>query len=217
MNYYPIFLDISGKPCTVVGGGEVAYRKVVRLLSCGASVSVVARDLTAALAALRDAGQISHIVGEYSPAVIEGAVLVIGATDSPSTNEAVFRDCRERGVMVNIVDAPALCDFIVPAVFTRGDLVIAVSTGGKSPALARMIRDELEGRYGDEYAVLLHIMGELRGRILARGWHPDENREMFMALVQSPILEKIRQSRWEEVEDMVKNLTGEEITLRVGS
>ena len=159
-------------------------------------------------------GRIDHIPGDYDKGLLEGAFLVIGATDDRAINERIFRDARKRGVLANIVDDPEHCDFILPALCRQGDLVITVATGGKSPALAKKLRKELEEHYGPEYETLLKIMGELRGKIIDRGEGSDENRKLFEALVDSDILEPIRKGAWKKVEKIVKDMTGVAIDLR---
>ncbi|MBW2673203.1 MAG: bifunctional precorrin-2 dehydrogenase/sirohydrochlorin ferrochelatase [Deltaproteobacteria bacterium] len=211
MAFYSVCLDISNKRCVVVGGGEVAERKATGLLECGAKVVLVARDLTSALRAMKDAGEIEQISDDYKEEYLEGAFLVIGATDREDVNETVFRDTRDRGILVNIVDVPARCNFIVPSVFRRGDLLVAVSTGGKSPALARRVREEIEERYGPEYGILLTIMGTLRERIIARGAPSAENRILFEAVLDSPVLRYIREGKGDRVREIIRDLTGEDI------
>ncbi len=213
MRYYPIGLDISGRRCLVIGGGEVGQRKAERLLECGARVSVVGKKLTPALAGLRKKGAIEHIPGDYEQKQLNGAFLVIGATDDPVINERIFLDARRQGVLANIVDDPDRCDFILPALCRQGDLVITVATGGKSPALAKKLRQDLEERYGPEYEVLLKIMGEIRGAIIGRGEGSDENRKVFEALVDSDILDHIRKADWREVKAIVKRLAGVELDI----
>lgn len=211
MRYYPLFLDISQRLCVVVGGGNVAERKVERLLECGAHVEVVGKRLTPALAALAAGGRIVHHDTDYEEALIRGAFLVIGATDSDAVNGRIAADARALGIPVNIVDEPARCDFILPSLIEQGDLTIAVSTGGKSPALAKKLRMELEAAYGREYAILLRIMGELREKIIAGGRSSAENRELFEAVVSSRILDHIRAGRWQEVKFLIRELTGVEM------
>jgi precorrin-2 dehydrogenase/sirohydrochlorin ferrochelatase len=213
MRYYPIGLDISGRQCLVVGGGEVGERKAERLLECGARVTVVGRDLTPALAGLRKKGAIDHIPGDYEQKHLKGAFLVIGATDDRSVNDRIFRDARKKGVLANIVDDPERCDFILPALCRQGELVITVATEGKSPALAKKLRQDLEKRYGPEYEVLLKIMGEIRGKIIDRGEGSDENRKIFEAVVDSDILDLIRKGNWKKIEKIVKDMTGVAIDL----
>ena len=211
VRYYPICLDISGKRCIVIGGGNVAERKVERLLACGAVVEVVGKELTPALTVWKGEGRIIHRRADFEEAHLAGATLVIGATDDETVNGRVAQSARARGIPVNIVDDPDRCDFILPSVVERGDLVIAVSTGGKSPALARKIREELEGIYGAEYAILLEIMGELRDRVIAAGASSDENRERLTAVVRSEILEEIRRKEWTKVKEMIFRLAGVEM------
>lgn len=214
MRYYPLFLDIARRRCVVVGGGSVAERKVGRLLACGARVEVVGTSLTPALAALKGEGKIIHRAADYHEDQFRGAFLVIGATDNAAVNEQIARDARAQGILVNIVDDPAPCDFLLPSVVERGDLAIAVSTGGKSPALAKKLRKELEGAYGPEYANLLQILGELREKVIAGGRPSAENRELFEAVVSSDILDHVRAGRWERVEGLIRELTGIEMEVR---
>lgn len=211
MRYYPLFLDIAGRRCVVVGGGSVAERKVERLLACGARVEVVGRCLTTALAEMKEEGKILHRDAEYDEAHLRDAFLVIGATDDGEVNGRIARDARTKGIPVNIVDDPALCDFILPSIVERGDLAIAVSTGGRSPALAKKIRREMEERYGPEYAALLTILGELRRRVIADGGSSGENRERFEAVIGSDLLEQIRAGRWDRVKERIRELTGVEM------
>lgn len=213
LKYYPVCLDISNRKCVVIGGGEVAERKILSLLECGASVAVAAVSLTDLLSGLVQEKRIEHLGGPYEDRYLEGAFLVIGATDRPEVNRRIFEDARKRGVLVNIVDEPSRCDFIVPAVFNRGDLTVAVSTGGRSPALARRIREELEERYGPEYGTLLRIMGNIRRKILEKGAGPEANRLIFEDLLDAPLLACIREKRWEEARELIRERVGEDIPL----
>ncbi len=211
MPYYPLFLDISRRRCVVIGGGKVAERKVERLLACGARVEVVGKVLTPALVALKKNGRIVHHETDYEKALIRGAFLVIGATDNDAVNGRIAEDARALDILVNIVDEPARCDFILPSIVERGALSIAVSTGGKSPALAKKLRMELDALYGPEYAILLEIMGKLREKMIAEGRPSAENRERFEAVVTSGILDHIRTKRWKEVEALIMERTGIEM------
>lgn len=208
MRYYPLFLDISRRRCLVVGGGKVAERKIERLLACGARVEVVGKVLTPALVALKEIGRIVHHETDYEGALIRGAFLVIGATDNDAVNGRIAEDARALGILVNIVDEPARCDFVLPSIVEQGDLSIAVSTGGKSPALAKKLRIELDALYGPEYAILLEIMGKLRGKTTAEGRPSAENRVRFEAVVNSEILDHIRAGRWKEIEALIMERTG---------
>jgi precorrin-2 dehydrogenase/sirohydrochlorin ferrochelatase len=208
VRYYPLFLDITGRKCVVVGGGNVAERKVERLLACGARVEVVEKSLTPLLAAWNGEGKVVHRDADYAGSCLVGAFLVIGATDDEVVNGRIARDARALGIPVNIVDDPARCDFILPSIVERGDLSIAISTGGRSPALAKRIRRELEAVYGPEYAILLEILGELRGKVIAGGRPSDENRSCFEAVVSSEILDHIRAGRWKHVKELILRFTG---------
>ena len=169
MTYYPIFLELEGRPCLVVGGGAVAQRKVEGLLGAGARVTVVSPRLCNGLEALRRQGRVEHIAREYTPGDLAGFALAVVATDDGSVNETVAREGRERGIWVNAVDDPANCDFIVPSVTRRGDLTVAISTGATSPALARKLREELEEFLDDGYGLLLVLAAEVRRVLEEKG------------------------------------------------
>lgn len=216
MRYYPLCMDICGKRCVVIGGGNVAERKVERLLACGARVEVVGKALTPVLAAWKREGRIAHREADYEESCLSGAFLVIGATDNGVVNARIAEDARSRGVPVNIVDDPVRCDFILPSVVERGDLLITVSTGGKSPALSKKLREDLEGTYGPEYAVLLEILGELRQKVIASGCSSAENRDRFEAVVRSEILDDIRRKDWKRVEETIFKVTGMKLEVSRG-
>jgi precorrin-2 dehydrogenase / sirohydrochlorin ferrochelatase len=211
--YYPVFLDLKGKCCVVVGGGTVALRKAVRLVECGAQVTVVGQKLAPEMAALVSKGCVRHIAADYDTPQIEGSFLIIGATDRDEVNGRIAEDARKLNILVNIVDDPKRCDFILPSVLSRGDLAIAVSTGGESPALARKIRQELEMQFGPEYKCLLRIMGRLRDMILSEGRPPGENKAVFEAVIQSDILAAIREKDLPRIHRIIKEKTGKEISL----
>jgi siroheme synthase-like protein len=169
MGYYPVFLEMKDRPCVVVGGGPVAERKVEGLLAAASRVTVVSPDLTPALAALKEKGRLLHVARPYREGDLEGYELAVVATDDGSVNAAVAREGRERSVWVNAVDDPPNCDFILPSVIRRGDVVIAVSTGGASPALARRLREELEAFLEEDNAPLAKLLQDVRQELRARG------------------------------------------------
>lgn len=208
MKYYPVFLDIKDKICVIVGGGEVALRKAERLLDCGANVSIISPNLTPELAALKDKNLIAHVAAEYSGDLINQAALIIGATDDEKINARISKDARARGIPVNIVDDPQKCDFILPSIVQRGDLVIAIGTGGKSPALARHLREELEKQYGREYSILLNILGILRTKMEKNA---GIGRDWFDALMATGILDLIKAGDSTKVRKTIKEITGEEV------
>jgi precorrin-2 dehydrogenase/sirohydrochlorin ferrochelatase len=208
LKYYPIFLDIRDKKCVIVGGGEVAARKAERLLDCGAKVFVISPKLSPALTALKDKNLISHIATEYTGDLIHGAALIIGATDDEKTNAAISLDARNKCIPVNIVDDPQKCDFILPSLVQRGDLAITIGTGGKSPALARHLREELEAKYGKEYETLLNILGNLRVKMVK---NEGIGKDWFESLLAEGILDSIKEKNKEKVKKTVRKITGEEV------
>jgi precorrin-2 dehydrogenase len=171
-DYFPAFLDLRGRRCLVVGGGPVGERKVQALLRSGADITVVSPRLTADLAGLARVGLITHRPRPFRRADVRGAILVIAATGVPHVDAAVAAEARRQRALVNVVDRPAVCDVILPSVLRRGPLQIAVSTGGRSPALAREIRRRLERVIGPEYAALVEQVGAARDRARALAVDP---------------------------------------------
>jgi len=168
MQYLPIFVDLKGRACLVVGGGEVALRKTRLLISAGGEVTVNAPTLVEGLAALERQGRIGHASGRFEPGLLEGRYLVIAATDSRSVNAEIFRAAETTGMLVNTVDDPTRCSFIVPAIVDRSPLVVAVSSGGAAPILARRIRQWLESALPSGVSILARLSGELRQRVKDR-------------------------------------------------
>lgn len=170
--YYPVFLDLTDGPVLVVGGGSVAEGKVEGLLAAGANVTVVSPTVTPRLAGWVAAGRIEYLARAYQPGDLAGRRLALVATDDPAVSGAVAAEGRERGIWVNAADEPARCDFILPAVIRRGRLVVAVSTGGASPAAARAIREELEGYLTEEHAMLVEVAADAREDLRRRAVSP---------------------------------------------
>jgi len=164
---YPINLvRLEERRCIVVGGGEVAFRKVESLLDAGArEVVVISPRLGDGLAQLQRRGRIQHLARGYRAGDLKGAFLAIATTDDPEVNEAISEEAEAGGILVNVADDPDHCNFIVPSTLRRGDLVIGLSTGGQSPALAANLRRQLERTFGSEYAAFLELAGNLRGRV----------------------------------------------------
>lgn len=195
MRPYPIMLNVQDRTAVVVGGGNVALRKTSGLLACGAKVVVIAPELKPEMHDLASAGKIQWIEAEFRDSILDDLadpIMVFGTTNNRETNVAIYRAAAERRIPCNIADVPDLCTFIVPAVITQGDLMIAVSTGGASPALAKRIREDLQKRFGPEYAQMTKLMGELRKEIIRQGKTSDENKRLFGALVNSELLEALR-------------------------
>jgi precorrin-2 dehydrogenase/sirohydrochlorin ferrochelatase len=168
MSLFPISLKLTGRRCLVVGAGSVGETKIRSLMLTGASVRVVAPRATSTVEEWAESGQIDWEARDFVPADLEGAFLVVAATPSVEVNDRVFCEAQRRGVLANVVDDPARCDFYYPAVVRRGSLQIAISTDGKSPALAQRLRRELENQFGPEYADWVERIGGERKKLLAR-------------------------------------------------
>ena len=190
MKYYPINLDVTDKKALVVGGGQIAYRKVKDLASCGASVTVVSPRFCAAL--LRMKG-IQRLKREYKKTDIRGACVVVSATDSQKVNRRVSEHADSVGIPVNVVDQPALCSFIVPALLSRGELLIAISTGGASPAMARRLREKLEADLDPAFVKHLSLMKEIRPDVLSSGLNPTKRKKLFMKMADQSVSRTLRQ------------------------
>jgi len=170
--YYPVALDLRDRLCLVVGGGPVAEAKVEGLLEAGARVTVVSPELTEPLAAWALGGRITYRPHEYGADDLDGQQLVFSATDRREVTEAVAAEARRRGLWVNAADDPAFCDFLLPSVLRRGRLVVAVSTGGASPALAARVRRDLEAYFAPEYDELVELAAEVRAELRSRAQRP---------------------------------------------
>jgi precorrin-2 dehydrogenase/sirohydrochlorin ferrochelatase len=212
MAYYPIALRLEGRACVVIGGGEVAARKLDTLLAAGARVTVVAPELNERLVALADTHEIVHHARAYRSGDLSGAFLAIAATDDPTVQRAIAAEADQAHVLLNVVDVPALCTFIVPAVVQRGSVTVAVSTGGASPALARKLRETLSLHtlhIGDEYAVFADLLARLRARLAPNA----KRREVFEQLIDSPALSLLRERRFEDVDRLLGDIVGDGCSL----
>jgi precorrin-2 dehydrogenase / sirohydrochlorin ferrochelatase len=183
--YYPIFLDLAQRRCLMVGGGPVAERKVHGLLEAEALVVVVSPSLTPTLQRWATDEAIAHIPRMFCDEDVEDCALVIGATDQGQVNRHVALAARRRGIWVNIVDTPTACDFIAPAVVRRGALQIAISTGGKSPTLAKQLREGLEALIGPEYGDVADILGALRAALRCGGEPFEGRKAIFERMVEA--------------------------------
>lgn len=205
-NYYPVVLNLYGYWCLVVGGGKVAQRKVLSLLECGANVRVVSFNLTPHLQKMVEANAIEFKQKEYHPSDLEGIFLVIAATDQAAINKKIANDCRFHNILVNIADKPETGNFLVPAILKRGSLVISVSTSGKSPLLARKIRNEIKALYGPEYKEIIELFGNLRAEILKETCDQVTKKKMLVALVETKdIFLLLKEGRYQEAKEMIIN------------
>ena len=182
MGLFPMFVRLEGRACLVVGAGSVAESKIRSLLDAGANVRVVAPQANTIVATWAHANLITWEAREFSPVDLEGIFLVVSATSSKDVNENVFQEARRRNVICNVVDDPPHCDFYYPAVVQRGELQIAISTGGLSPALAQRLRKELEEQYGPEYAAWVNDLGRARQELFARDMDTEKRRELLHEL-----------------------------------
>ncbi|UCG21622.1 MAG: bifunctional precorrin-2 dehydrogenase/sirohydrochlorin ferrochelatase [Deltaproteobacteria bacterium] len=214
MRYYPIFLKVENRNCLVVGGGEVGARKVKTLLSCGASVALVSPEVVEWLEEKIQEGAVDLVGKYYEEKQLEGCSLVIAATDDLELNSRIARDAEERGLLCNVVDYPQEGNFILPALIQRGALTLAISTAGKSPALARQIREDLEQRFGMEYANFLDIMGAVRSRLLKESQDSRANKEKFDGLVKSELLELVRRGDLAAVDNLLQTVMGPGYSLK---
>ncbi len=194
MRYYPMFVSLHGRSCLVVGAGQVGLRKIQSLADCGAARLVVIElsPPSEALLALCARPGVSLVRRPFEDADLDGVFLAIAATSDAGLNRRIASLCRERGVLCNVIDAPEEGSFIVPSSVNRGDLTIAISTSGQSPALTKRIRKDLQDRFGEEYASFLQLMSRLRPGVLALGRDTEENSALFRHLVGSRLLEALR-------------------------
>lgn len=210
MKYYPVQLDIRRRPCLVVGGGAVGTRKVRTLVDCGADVTVVSPEATKPLMDLAAEKRIVLKRRPYRSSDLDGVFLVIGATDSADLNRTIHADASKQGTLCNIADQPELCHFILPAVIERGDLLIAVSTSGKSPAFAKSLRKQLAAQFGPEYAEFLKLMGTVRKILLERTHDPEAHRRIFETLIEQGLLESIRNGDRAQIDRLLTSVLGPE-------
>lgn len=200
--YYPVFLDIKDKLCVVVGGGQVALRKVKNLLECGAKVRVISPEICLEIENLSRNSSLDLIRRMYRAGDLDGATVAFSATGDPETNHQISQDARKQSIPVNVVDDAAISDFIVPSYFSRGDIIVAVSTSGKSPALARKIRTELEKCIGDEFNDLVVIVNEVRTKLIGDGVRID-GEKWQEALDIDMLLNLVREGRKDEARKLL--------------
>lgn len=203
---YVACLRLSGRKCLVVGGGDIGLEKVEGLLACGGDVTLVAPEAIPALEELASEGSIKWERREYEPADLEGTFIVIAATNDTDVNIGIYEDAERRAMLVNIVDVPPLCNFILPAIVRQGSMAIAISTQGASPALAKRMKREISEQFGPAYAELAVILNEVRG--WAKGTLPTYNdrRDFFEGIVNGnpdPV-ELIREGRTDEVWELIE-------------
>jgi precorrin-2 dehydrogenase/sirohydrochlorin ferrochelatase len=190
MSLFPIFLKLRGRRCVVVGGGTVAESKILSLLEAEARVVVIAPETTASISAWAQTGGIEWRAKSFEPGDLEGAFLVIAATSAPGVNQDVFRAAEVKGILCNAVDDPERCDFYYGAVVRRGALQIAISTEGRSPALAQRLRRDLEAHIGPDYEAWVEWLGRIRGALRSGNDDPEKTRELLHVLASHEMFQK---------------------------
>jgi len=201
VDFLPIFVNIRQQPCLVIGGGAVAARKVSLLLKAKAQVTVIAPELARELADMAESGEITHLARDFASDDINTPVLVIAATDDQAVNETVSQLAKARGIPVNVVDNPDLCSFIMPSIVDRSPVQIAISTGGASPVLARMIRTKLEGCIPAGYGRLAALVDGFRQQVKAKFKNVEERRTFWEGVLESAVAERVFAGREDEARD----------------
>lgn len=209
MRYYPVNLDIQNRKCLVVGGGSVGTRKVMTLLECGAVVTVVSSDVAEELLELAEKKMIELKRRPYESSDIDGMFLVIGATDNEELNRQINKDAEHQNKLCNIADRPEACNFILPSIVNRGNLVIAISTSGKSPAFAKKMRQDLEKEFGEEYDEFLQLMGAIRKKALSEKHEPEAHKHLFEQLINRGLVDMVRNNDEERINSLLLEIFGE--------
>ncbi|MBI4436192.1 MAG: bifunctional precorrin-2 dehydrogenase/sirohydrochlorin ferrochelatase [Candidatus Omnitrophica bacterium] len=204
--YYPVNLDVREKRCLVVGGGEVAYRKVKGLLRAGALLTVVAPQLGEKLKRLGKAGRIRVLQVRFKERHLKNHFLIIVATDDPTTNSFIGKLCQKKNLLVNVVDQPEDCTFTVPSLFKRGPLTIAISTNGSSPALSKKIRKDLEKKYGKEFGEFLDLMAEMRKEVIRRIPSSRNRKRRFEKVISSNVLTLLQKGKRPEAKKRIREI-----------
>ena len=190
--FYPMFVDLEGRRCVVVGGGPIATDKVEKLVEHGAAVRLVSPQITSELARMVDEGAIAeHRQRTYRPEDLEGCFLVIAATNLDPINRMVWQDAEARNMVCNVVDAPPLCNFIVPSIVRRGELALAISTGGASPVVAKHIRRQLEDAYGPEWEALVTLLRGVRDELKDRYLDMPSRRDAVERLLETDVVRRL--------------------------
>jgi precorrin-2 dehydrogenase / sirohydrochlorin ferrochelatase len=208
VGYYPVFLEMKDRRCVVIGGGAVAERKVEGLLEVGANVTVISPAITDGLRELLTQGAIRYVAREYQTGDRAGYDMVFVATDNGEINAVISNEARSLRIWVNSADDPDHCDFILPAVIRRGDLVVAVSTGGVSPAVTRVIREEINEYFTTDYASFVRIAGEVRRELREKSVSPDAG--AWNSALKGDFRRLIKEGRAVQAKDLLLETLGAE-------
>jgi precorrin-2 dehydrogenase/sirohydrochlorin ferrochelatase len=210
MKYYPANLDVKRQRCLVVGGGHVGTRKVKTLIACQAHVTVVSPIVTETLQDLADSGKIVLEKRTYRKTDLDGMFLVIGTTDNAVLNREIYAEAQKQNKLCNIADSPESCNFILPSIVHRGDLVISISTSGASPAFAKKLRKDLETQFGKEYGEFLELMRAIRKKLLSKKHDPEAHKNDFEELIHQGLLELVKNRDIEKINQLLLETFGEE-------
>ncbi len=212
MKYYPVSLNVTDRSCLVIGGGEIAARKAEALLDAGAKLTIVSPEVVAAVADWAMSGRVEWLRRGYESGDLAGRYLAFAATDDDHLHERIAADAAAAGVLLNVVDRPRWCDFIVPSIARRGDLVVAVSTSGRSPAMARRIRLDIEAMLTPEYEEAIAIFSKLRGRLVDLGWTLAQRQQLFERLLEADFLSSLRLGDRDAVDRLLSEHSGESLS-----
>lgn len=194
-SYYPMFADLAARRCVVIGGGAIAQGKIMTLLDYGAAVTVISPEATRKILSYAKQGRIRYAKREFRPGDLRGAWLAFAATDNQRINELVFKTAERLRIFTNVIDQKPLCSFIVPSIVKRGDVVIGISTGGASPAVAKHLRKELAARVGPDYARMTRLLGSLRARAKSRLPDYQSRKRYFDGLIAGKVFQLVRAGR----------------------
>jgi len=219
MPYFPVSIDLRNRKCLVAGAGEVGLRKIQRLIEAAPEeILVVEPDPDPDLKSLAQASQTLRLASRpFRSEDLDDRFLVIASTGDRRVNEEISRLCREKNILCNIVDKPELCSFILPALFRRGDLSFAVSTGGASPALARRVKERLDDCFGPEYADWTRLLGRLRPLVLGLGLDGETNKAIFHSLCEDDILQALRQGERDELTRLLQSRLPDQLHSEIGT
>lgn len=206
--YYPVYIQMRGQSCVVIGGGKIAEGKVDGLLAVEAKVTVIAPDLTPHLHDLADQKQIAYVSRIYRPGDLTGAFMVICATDQAEINHQVWQEATANHQLVNVVDDTPRCNFIAPSILRQGDLTIAISTSGKAPALAVRLKERLQREIGPEYERFLELAGELREPLAQHVPDFETRKALWYELVDSEILDVLASGEEEQAREIISRVVG---------
>jgi precorrin-2 dehydrogenase/sirohydrochlorin ferrochelatase len=206
MPFYPVNLNIQKRFCLIVGGGEVAARKIEAVLACGARIRVISPVACARIRELAADGRIEWQQRVYSPGDLQGAFLVFATTDNSDVQQQVIGEAQERSILINSADNPEACTFQVPATVRQGDLLLAVSTGGGSPALAAWIRKRLEQEYGSDYGLLVRLFSSIRGTVVGDGGLPCLHQRLFEKILEMDVLSCISNEDWPTLQERLEGI-----------